>query len=129
MVDVDLFDQASLIPNLKSQGHSVICYFSAGSWESWRPDASDPNWEYIKIGKMGDWDEIWLDVRNMTALEIVMGNRLDLAQVPVHQHNIGKARTGFTPQCHTDNTATKLSHPSPLNSFLFLQGAFQFLFL
>jgi hypothetical protein len=58
----------------------VVCYFSAGSWESWRPDANDPNWKYIKIGKMGDWDELWLDVRNMTALQIVMGHRIDLAK-------------------------------------------------
>jgi hypothetical protein len=79
MVDVDLFDQADLIPNLKSAGHTVVCYLSAGSWESWRPDADDPNWEYIKIGKMSGWDELWLDVRNLTALAIVMGNRMDLA--------------------------------------------------
>jgi len=62
-VDLDLFDQYSQISTLKSQGHKVICYFSAGSWESWRPDASKADWNKVKIGKMGDWDETWLDIR------------------------------------------------------------------
>ncbi|MFQ5739279.1 MAG: endo alpha-1,4 polygalactosaminidase [Acidobacteriota bacterium] len=26
-------------PSLHAQGRKVICYISAGSWESWRPDA------------------------------------------------------------------------------------------
>jgi len=79
VVDIDMFDQASMIPSLKAQGKKVICYISAGTWESWRPDASDPNWQYIKLGQMNDWDEAWLDIRNMTALKIVMGNRMDQA--------------------------------------------------
>lgn len=28
---------------------------------------------------MGDWDEIWLDVRNLTDLKKIMGKRIDLA--------------------------------------------------
>ena len=38
--DIDLFDnQASTVAALQAQGHKVICYLSAGSWEDWRPDA------------------------------------------------------------------------------------------
>ena len=28
---------------------------------------------------MGDWDELWLDVRDLTDLKTVMGSRIDLA--------------------------------------------------
>src|SRR4030042_2919890 len=41
MYDIDLFDAPqSKINELKAAGRTVICYFSAGSWEDWRPDAS-----------------------------------------------------------------------------------------
>src|SRR3989442_1480098 len=41
MIDIDLFDSsAALISRLKASGKKVICYFSAGSYENWRPDAS-----------------------------------------------------------------------------------------
>jgi len=37
--DIDLFDNsAAQIAQLKQQGHKVVCYFSAGSSENWRPD-------------------------------------------------------------------------------------------
>jgi hypothetical protein len=39
--DIDMEDTSSgVIGQLKSQGHTVICYFSAGTWEDWRSDAS-----------------------------------------------------------------------------------------
>ena len=79
IVDVDLFDQADTIPALKAAGHTVLCYFSAGSWESWRPDANATAWDAIKIGQMDGWNELWLDVRKLAALQAVMGPRLDLA--------------------------------------------------
>ena len=58
----DLFDQADMIPSLKSQGHTVICYFSAGSWEAWRPDANDTAWASVKIGKC--WGGFAIAARN-----------------------------------------------------------------
>ena len=37
--DVDVFDRsASTISTLRAKGRKVICYFSAGSVETWRPD-------------------------------------------------------------------------------------------
>ena len=39
--NLDLFDVSELtIADLKNQGVFVMCYFSAGSWENWRPDAN-----------------------------------------------------------------------------------------
>src|SRR4030067_2529778 len=38
MYDIDLFDTPqSTIELLHTDGRSAICYFSAGSWEEWRP--------------------------------------------------------------------------------------------
>ncbi len=39
LYDIDLFDTDSeTIKKLKEDGKIVICYFSAGSYEDWRPD-------------------------------------------------------------------------------------------
>src|SRR5262249_44643767 len=42
MYDIDLFDAPqSVIDSLHASGRIVICYFSAGSYENWRPDTGD----------------------------------------------------------------------------------------
>jgi hypothetical protein len=80
MYDVDLFDAPrSTIDALHAAGRVVICYFSAGSWENWRPDAGR-----FPAGVLGStlsgWpDERWLDVRNVRALGPIMKARLDRA--------------------------------------------------
>lgn len=39
--DIDLFDNSrETISQLHANGKKVICYFSAGSYEKWRPDAA-----------------------------------------------------------------------------------------
>ena len=80
MYDIDLFDvPGATIDQLHSDGRTVVCYFSAGSWESWRPDAGsfpesvkglplDPPFE----------DELWLDIRQLAILGPIMEARLDL---------------------------------------------------
>jgi hypothetical protein len=78
-VDIDLFDMHDQIPGLHTKGHKVICYFSAGSWESWRPDANKPEWSKVKIGKMDGWNESWLDIRQLSVLQDLMSSRMDLA--------------------------------------------------
>ena len=78
-VDIDLFDMYDQIPGLHAKGHKVICYFSAGSWENWRPDANKPEWSKVKIGKMDGWNESWLDIRQISALQDLMSSRIDLA--------------------------------------------------
>jgi hypothetical protein len=76
---VDLFDtSSSQISNLKKAGRKVICYFSAGTAENWRPDYSrfpasvrgeaDPDWE----------GEVYLDYRS-SSVRSVMASRINLA--------------------------------------------------
>lgn len=80
MYDIDLFDAPqSVIDTLHAEGRVVICYFSAGSWEDWRPDA-----EQFPAALLGnpleDWPgERWLDIRQRATLEPIMAARLDLA--------------------------------------------------
>jgi hypothetical protein len=54
---------AALIAQLKAAGHIVVCYFDAGGWESYRPDASQ--FPQSVIGnKMGGWPERYVDIRS-----------------------------------------------------------------
>lgn len=79
LYDVDLFDtDASTIAELQSEGRIAICYFSAGSFEGWRPDA-----EAFADTALGDTldgfdDERWLDIRD-PSVRAVAEARLDLA--------------------------------------------------
>jgi hypothetical protein len=78
--DLDLFDTPlSTIEELHRRGVFVICYFSAGSYENWRPDASQFPSEVL--GKnLEDWPgEKWLDTRRLDLLTPIMEARLDLA--------------------------------------------------
>jgi len=76
---IDLFDNSpEIIKALNNRGSLVICYFSAGTWEEWRPDAGEFPPETIKK-PLENWPgERWLDVRNEAVRE-VMKKRLDLA--------------------------------------------------
>ncbi|WP_219702408.1 endo alpha-1,4 polygalactosaminidase [Marinomonas lutimaris] len=79
LYDIDLFDSSvELIQRLQASGKKVICYFSAGSYEDWRPDATDFATKYL--GKtLSGWDnERWLDIRSKHVRE-VLSRRLDLA--------------------------------------------------
>ena len=78
--DIDLFDNsASAIAQLKGAGRKVICYFSAGSSEDWRPDY--PNFQAADKGSdLDGWKgEKWLDVRSVNVRSIML-TRLDLAR-------------------------------------------------
>jgi hypothetical protein len=80
MYDVDLFDTPSaVIDRLHREGRVVVCYFSAGSWEDWRPDrAAFP--AVLKGRALEGWPgERWLDVRRLDLLGEIMEARLDLA--------------------------------------------------
>jgi len=75
--DVDLFDtSASQVKKLHADGRKVICYFSAGSYESGRPDSGDFP-AAVKGKKMDGWPENWLDIRDPRVLDI-MAARMDL---------------------------------------------------
>lgn len=79
-LDVDLFDtDAEVVASLKAKGIAVIAYFSAGSWEDWRPDAGDFPSSTLGSDYEGWEGERWLDIRASDALAPIMRARLDLA--------------------------------------------------
>lgn len=102
--DIDLFDtDVSTIAGLHADGRVVVCYFSAGSVEEFRPDAAD--FDASAVGETLDgWeDERWVDVRD-ASVRAVMTTRLDLAadkrcdgvepdNVTAHQNDTGFAIT------------------------------------
>lgn len=78
--DIDLFDSSeALIQQLQTAGKKVICYFSGGSYEEWRPDAS--SFVASDLGKTLDgWpNERWLDIKSAN-VQTIMQARLDLAK-------------------------------------------------
>mmetsp|Transcript_28160 Transcript_28160/g.41782 ORF Transcript_28160/g.41782 Transcript_28160/m.41782 type:complete len:423 (+) Transcript_28160:174-1442(+) len=80
VVFIDLFDTTSdTIARLKSEGRVGICYFSAGSKEDWRDDASE-----FPLGAVGNaldgWEgEYWVDTTDDTVRSIMV-QRIELAQ-------------------------------------------------
>jgi hypothetical protein len=79
--DIDLFDtNASIVSELHKMGKIVLCYLDAGTWENWRPDASDfPN--SVLGNNVTNWPgERWLDIRNLTVLGPIMTKRMQLCK-------------------------------------------------
>jgi len=79
LYDIDLFDApAETIDALHEDGRAVVCYFSAGTYEDWRPDAA--LFTPATLGEaLPEWEgERWLDVRAESVREAVR-RRLDLA--------------------------------------------------
>lgn len=77
--DIDLFDNSeSVIRAIHARGAHVVCYFSAGSGEDWRPDYASLPRAGLGSGLDGWPGERWLDIRN-TAVRAVMAARMDLA--------------------------------------------------
>jgi hypothetical protein len=79
MYDIDLFDNsAATISSLKAKGITVVCYFSAGTSENWRPDFG--SFPASVQGSGNGWPgEKWLDVRQWGILGPLMSARMDLA--------------------------------------------------
>jgi len=78
--DIDLFDTPQATINaLKAQGKRVVCYFSAGSSENWRPDFKQ--FVAADMGKaLSGWaGEKWLDTRSANVRRIMQA-RMDLAR-------------------------------------------------
>ena len=79
LYDIDLFDAPpATIDQLHDDGRKVVCYFSAGSGEDWRPDHGD--FDPAALGEPLDgWPgEVWLDVRHPSVWAVMRG-RLDRA--------------------------------------------------
>lgn len=78
--DIDLFDTPqSFIDELHAAGRRVVCYYSAGIYESWRPDAEMFHPKLLGNEVQGSPGERWLDIRHFKRLGRIMGGRLDLA--------------------------------------------------
>lgn len=80
MFDLDLYDvPQTVIDRLHTRGVKVVCYFSAGSFENWRDDATAFPSE-VMGNPLQDWPgEHWLDIRRLDLLAPIMQARLDLA--------------------------------------------------
>jgi hypothetical protein len=79
MYDIDLFEAPQeTIDALRAAGRAVICYFSAGSLEDWRPDADEFPAEDVGNPLDGWEGENWIDVTS-EAIRAIMRARLDLA--------------------------------------------------
>jgi hypothetical protein len=108
--DIDLFDtSASAIASLKQSGHIVICYFSAGTYENWRPDANQFPSSAIGSSVDGWAGENWLDIRNAT-VQSIMANRMNLA--------VSKGCNGVDPDNvdgYTQNSGFVLSMQDQIN--------------
>jgi hypothetical protein len=99
--DIDLFEAPqATIDALHAEGRHVVCYFSAGSGENWRPDYDQ--FRPADLGKPLDgWKgERWLDTRSAN-VRAIMSARLDLAVTKrcdgVEPDNVDAftARSGF----------------------------------
>lgn len=77
--DIDLFDSSpSQIVLLKKSGRKVVCYFSGGSSEKWRPDFAKFSPADMGNPLQGWPGENWLDIRSSNVRKI-MRARMDLA--------------------------------------------------
>lgn len=77
--NVDLFDVTKrFIDKVHNQSKKVICYFSAGTYENWRPDADNFSTSLLGNG-LNYWPgERWLDIRSVEVVEI-MKKRIEYA--------------------------------------------------
>jgi hypothetical protein len=108
--DIDLYADQSIIDELHARNIKVICYISVGSWEDWRPDASQFPPEVLGNKYEGWPGERWIDIRRLDLLSPIMTNRLDLCKSKgfdaVEPDNIElyNNRTGF-PLSYQDQLA------------------------
>ena len=80
LYDIDGFDNtAATVAKLHAKGRKVACYFSAGSFENWRPDAASFPAD-VKGASNGWPGERWLDVRRLDVLGPIIESRLDMCK-------------------------------------------------
>lgn len=116
--DIDLFEAPqSTIDNLKAMGRKVVCYFSAGSAENWRPDYSKFLPSDLGNSLQGWPGERWVDTRS-TNVRNIMSARLDLA--------VSKGCDGVEPDNvdgYTNNPGFPLTSSTQANFNLFIANA------
>jgi hypothetical protein len=102
---------------LHARGIKVMCYFSAGSWEDWRPDRGlFP--KYVLGQTLSGWpDEKWLDIRRLDILGPIMTARIQMCR--------SKDFDGIDPDnidAYTNSTGLPLTYQDQLNYNLFLES-------
>lgn len=77
--DLDGFDtDREIVDLLHTHGIKVICYFSAGTWEDWRPDAGEYPEEIIGDA-WDEWDgERFVDIQRIDLLAPILEARMDM---------------------------------------------------
>ena len=119
MYNVDLFDtQTETISALKERRIFVMCYFSAGSHEDWRPDSSDFPPDTLGNLMEGWAGETWLDIRQISDLRPVIEKRMDMA--------LAKGCDGLDPDNvngFENNTGFPLTYDDQLAFNIFLSNA------
>jgi hypothetical protein len=117
--NLDLFDTTpDVIDTLHQRGVFVICYFSAGSYEDWRPDSSQFPTEVLGKDLEGWPGEKWLDIRRLDLLAPIMEARLDLA--------VQKGCDGVDPDNvngYTNDTGFPLTYDDQITYNVFLAQA------
>lgn len=66
----------AMVDAIHAKGYRAVCYFSAGSYETYRPDAS--SFPASVLGNVLDgWpNEKWLDIRQISVLQPIMKKRM-----------------------------------------------------
>src|SRR5688572_13984440 len=78
--DVDLFETPdAVLQQLRTRGVRILCYFSAGSSESSRPDFGSIPAAALGRTLDGYPNERWLDIRSRKVLDVMVA-RLELAR-------------------------------------------------
>ena len=105
-------------------GKKVICYFSAGSYEDWRPDASEFKKEDLGRDLDGWPGEKWLDLDSENVRRVMKG-RVELAKEKgcdgVDPDNVDGYVSKHPPPCqsppcsrmYTNNPTSKTTTASP----------------
>ena len=69
MLESDGFETSNnVVASLHSLGKRAVCYIDAGTWESWRPDASKFPKSVLGRSDAGWPGEKWLDIRQQSVL-------------------------------------------------------------
>ena len=81
IVEYDIDADPAAIRAARAAGHLTICYFSVGTLEPFRADcqANRSAWEAVAVGKMAHWDEQWLDISKLEAIQQLMLPRFQRA--------------------------------------------------
>ena len=80
LFDLDLVETPeTVMTRLSERRVYLLCYFSAGSLEDWRPDAGQFPAEVVGEPLDGWPGERWLDIRRLDVLGPLMEARMDLA--------------------------------------------------